>query len=213
LEYLCELTGRQKLIGPNYLEWELNLRKVLKTLKMEKLIDLPLKDVPPETAHDMWHFLHSLYVDKLNLVYHLMKASLSADLQEECKGMHPYEMKCHLGHGYEHQARAERLKLTRELFSFKCREGQSVGAYGDKVLRLAKRLNDLGAEISDEMQEDIIVNSLPESYSGLVYYLNQVQTGPIQLVNRLKDLESQKREFDRRRVLKRKAKEDVHYTE
>ena len=113
---------------------------------------------------------------------------MSDDLQKQCENSAPNQIMAHLTMLYQGQARNERFNTARELYNLRMSDRESVSTHGVRFLGLLKRLSDLGFPIPDEMAVDLLLNSLPPSWSRFVmnYNLNEIQFDPAGLFNKLK---------------------------
>ena len=183
----------QKLIGNNFLEWERNLRIVLRSERIGFTVDEPPPEQPDDDASRAVRTAYEKQKDAYEQAYCLMIGSMNSELQKQCDKMNSCEIMAHLKTLFEGQARNERFNISKELFSCRMSERDTITAHGVKVIGLLKRLEDLGVNVAQELAVDLILSSLPESYSNFVmnYNLNEIQTDAAGLINKLKTAEKE----------------------
>ncbi|XP_012448709.1 uncharacterized protein LOC105771873 [Gossypium raimondii] len=76
-----------------------------------------------------------------------------------------YEMIEHLKELYQGQAWQERFNISRALFQCKLAEGSPVGPHVLQMIGNIESLSKLGFPLSQEWATNVILQSLPDSYS------------------------------------------------
>jgi hypothetical protein len=69
---------------------------------------------------------------------------------------------------FQEQARIERFKVTKSLLGHRLAEGGSMGTHMLRMTSDVEQLEKLNAPISKEFATDIILHSLPPSFSGFI---------------------------------------------
>ena len=93
---------------------------------------------------------------------------------------------------YGEQSRTTRYKISKQLFRARMTEGTSVRTYVLKMIDLITCLGQLGFAMDGELSQNLILQSLPDSFSQFVinYHMNKLNTSLSKLLNMLKTVES-----------------------
>ncbi|GMI94748.1 hypothetical protein HRI_003144100 [Hibiscus trionum] len=106
---------------------------------------------------------------------------MTPELQKQHKDMVPYEMAKNLKELYEGQARQERYETSKALFRCKMLDRNPVGTHVLKMIGYIQTLEKLGFPLSVELATDVILQSLPDSFSVCLFSRwegrNPVQSG------------------------------------
>src|SRR5262249_54052809 len=88
-------------------------------------------------------------------------------------------------------SRTERYETSKLLFRCRMTEGSSASAHAVKMLGYIEKLGQLGFVMDHELSIDLVLQSLPESYSQFVlnFYMNKLDANLPELVNMLKTAE------------------------
>ena len=188
---LRTLLDKYTLTGPNYIEWARNLKIVLRYEKISHVIEQPPPEPPVEGSSRAQENQYAKDMDPYTTGHCIMLGSMNAEHQKQCETLNTWEMYMHLKNMYEGQARSERYKVSSELYSCKMKESDTIEAHGVRMIGYLRRLDDLGAPINDVQAVDLILHSLPPSFSGFVvnYNLHEFQDTPASLLNKLKTAE------------------------
>ena len=108
---------------------------------------------------------YNRYKDAEDMATCLMLASMSPDLQKQHEHMNAQEILMHLQELFGAQSRYERFQTSKELFQCKMTEDSSVGAHVLKMINLIEKLARLGFVMDHELSIDLVLQSLPPSYS------------------------------------------------
>ena len=117
---------------------------------------------------------------------------MSPDLQKQHEDMNAFTMLNHLKALYDKRARNERYDISQELFHCKMEVGSSVATHVLKMIGLIEKLEKLGFMLHHQLSVDLILQSLPPSFSNFVmnFNLTQVETSTLpELLNMLKTIE------------------------
>ena len=71
----------------------------------------------------------------------------------------------HLREFYGQQARIERYEIASTLFSCRMKDGQDVTQHAQKMYGYIERLQKLGYVMDNELYIDLILHSLPPTFS------------------------------------------------
>nr|GFA31125.1 zinc finger, CCHC-type [Tanacetum cinerariifolium] len=140
---------KQKLTGPNFIDWYRQLRIVLSI------------------------------EDKLNyLEHHIPPVSVAhAEIQRNLEPLHAYEMLMELKTLFAQQAEQELLQTTRDFHSCRQEEGQSVSLYVLKMKGYIDNLERLGYPVTLGLGVSLILIGLRKEYDGFVQNYNMHSTG------------------------------------
>nr|XP_017225116.1 PREDICTED: uncharacterized protein LOC108201333 [Daucus carota subsp. sativus] len=182
-----KLTG-----GNNFLDWQRNLRIVLRQERKLHVIDIPPPGPLPEGATADERAAHTRDENDANDVACLMLATMSADLQRQLMHMDAYTINEHLQSMFASQTRQERFNTSQSLFN--CKQGASelVGPHVLKMIGYLEYLETLGFPISPETGIDLIMNSLNNKFTQFVvnYNMNEFDKKPTELLHMLRTYET-----------------------
>ena len=93
---------------------------------------------------------------------------------------------------YEEQSRTTRYEISKWLFRARMTEGTFMKMHVLKIIDLITRLGQLGFAMDDELSQNLILQSLPDSFSQFVinYHINKLNTSLPEPLNMLKIVES-----------------------
>ena len=174
---------QNKLDGTNFNDWYRNLRIILKNQKKDYVLDAPLPDPPAADAPRATVREYEKHKDDSNEVSCLMLVSMTADLQRRLEDWTAYEMIQELKGMYEEVARVTKSKLASELFHLRMAEGASVRPHVQKMIGLIEQLGKLGYNLPLDAQTDLILFSLPPSYS--MFMMNYNMAGELKPLSEL----------------------------
>ena len=102
--------------------------------------------------------------------------------------MKPQDIIMHLRELYSQEARIERYRIAYALFACQMREGQSVAQHAQKMYGYIERLQKLGYVMDNELYIDLILHSLPSTFSHFVmnFNINKLEVTVPELCNMLK---------------------------
>ncbi|KAK8555198.1 hypothetical protein V6N12_009351 [Hibiscus sabdariffa] len=188
---LRSLLEKEKLNGINFLDWFRNLRIVLKQERKEYVIEEPVPDEPAANAPRADKDKFKKHMDDMVDVGCLMLATMDFELQKQHENMVAYEMIQNLKEIYEGQARQERYETSKALFQCKMIEGSPVGAHVIKMMGYIQTLEKLGFSLKDELETDLILQSLPDSFKPFIlnFNMNEINKTLPQLLGMLRTVE------------------------
>ncbi|GJZ43551.1 zinc finger, CCHC-type containing protein [Tanacetum coccineum] len=185
---LCE----KELTGPNFLDWERNLRIVLRSESKLYTLEHPVPDHPPVNAPQGAIDAYNKHSDDSRDVTGLMLLTMCPNLQErfmEVK-VDAFNMIRLLQKMFQ-QYLIEQYETSQALYSCKMVEGGSVSAHFMKMKRYIDYRERLGYPVAKELATDIILNSLSKDYKEFVinFGLNNMELPFSELHEMLKDYE------------------------
>jgi hypothetical protein len=151
------LLEKEKVNGPNFMDWYCNLRIILRKEKTEYVLtELFLEDLPAGSSAANRRALEKHCDDALN-VSCLMLTTMFPDLQKQYEHVDFYTMFQGLIGKFENQARAKRYNISKALFACNLAEGSQVSPHVIKMMGYIETLTKLGCEIKDDMAIDVIL--------------------------------------------------------
>ncbi|KAJ9553009.1 hypothetical protein OSB04_017054 [Centaurea solstitialis] len=188
---LRSILEKDKLTGPNFLDWECNLMIVLRHERKWYVLEEPLGGAPPANAPTVARNAHKKHSDDLLDVGCLMLATMSPDLQTGVINTNAYDMIRQLRDMFQTQARTERYDATKAFNECKMIRGTSVSDHVMKMKRHMDHLERLGHPVPLQQATDTILNSLSEDYKPFVinYNMNNMEKSIVELHSMLKTAE------------------------
>ena len=188
---LLPLLAKEKLSGPNYLEWMRALRMTLRYEDKEYVLDNQIPEYNEVTATDEQTAVYNKHCADSNKVSCIMVSTMSAELQKLFEESWAYEINEKLREMFGKGQRQERLEVLSALKKCEHKDGESVSAHVMKIQRLMDKLNKLGVTIDQNFAIDMILDSLPISYGPFVmqFTMNDTDTTVMQLHNMLQRAE------------------------
>ena len=188
---LRSILEKEKLNGTNFLKWYRNLRIVLKQERKAYVLEQPIPNEPAATAPRAERDAHKRHSDDALDVACLMLITMESELQKQHENMGAFDMIEHLKMLFQEQARHERFETSKALFQCKMSEGSPVGPHVLKMIGYIENLENLGFALQKELAIDVVLQSLPESYSQFVmnYNMNDLDKSLPELLNMLRTAE------------------------
>ncbi|KAJ9552643.1 hypothetical protein OSB04_016688 [Centaurea solstitialis] len=162
---LRSILEKDKLTGPNFLDWERNLMIVLRHERKWYVLEEPLGEAPPANAPAAARNAHKKHSDDLLDV-------ASEDM-------------------FQTQARTERYDATKAFNECKMIKGTSVSDHVMKMKWHLDHLERLGHPVPLQLATDTILNSLSDDYKPFVvnYNMNNMEKSIAELHSMLKTAE------------------------
>ncbi|KAK9003614.1 hypothetical protein V6N11_084253 [Hibiscus sabdariffa] len=200
---LRSLLEKEKLNGINFLDWFRNLRIVLKQERKEYIIEEAVPNDLGRNAPRADKDKFKKHMDDMLDVGCLMLATMTPELQKQHEDMVAYEMIQNLKEIYEGQARQERYETSKALFQCKMSEGSPVGAHVIKMMGYIQTLEKLGFALNDELAIDVVLQSLPDSFSQFIlnFNMNEIEKTLPQLLGMLRTAEGNMKKGGSKSVL------------
>ena len=173
------------------MDWLRNLRIVLRVEKIAYVLDAPLLVSPFVDSSVGNQIEYHKHLDDSIIVACIMLASMSPRLQKQHEAMTAYDIVAHLKELFHEQERSERFEVSKMIFRSRMQEGTSPVQYALKMHGYIVRLDQLGFGMDNELSIDLILASLPDSFSQFVlnYRMNDKETTIPELINLLKTVE------------------------
>ncbi|GKE25112.1 hypothetical protein Tco_1436624 [Tanacetum coccineum] len=173
---------KQKLTGPNFIDWYRQLRIVLLVEDKLDYLEQPIPPAPVPTqagqqvapealaAHNAW-------VKGSKEIVGLMLMTMEPDIQQNLENLSAYDMLQELKTLFAQQAKQELLQTVRNFHFCKQEEGQSVSSYVLKMKSYIHNLERLGHPVSLNLGESLILISLRKEFDRFVQNYNMHSMG------------------------------------
>ncbi|WRX11050.1 hypothetical protein QQP08_003537 [Theobroma cacao] len=112
---------------------------------------------------------------------------MSPELQKQHEHIDVQSMILHLRELFDKEGCTERYEISKEVFQCKMAKGSSVRPQVLKMIRLIKRLGQLGLAIDHELSINLVLQSLPDNFSQFVlnFHMNRLEATLLELLNML----------------------------
>nr|GEU61464.1 hypothetical protein [Tanacetum cinerariifolium] len=170
------LFEKQRLTGPNFIDWYRNLQIVL--LVEDKLPFLeqpiPVMPVPPvgQVLPSDVLVTHATWVKASKEIASLMLMTMDPDIQKNLEQLGAYDILKELKMLYAQQAQQELLQTVREFHASKQEEGQSVSSYVLKINSYIDNLERLNHAMTQNLAVSLILVSLINEYDSFMQNYN-----------------------------------------
>ncbi|KAJ9171075.1 hypothetical protein P3X46_019123 [Hevea brasiliensis] len=163
---LASILDRNRLIEPNLFDWLRNLKLVLNLEHIGYVLDSNVPSPLPREATQEEHETLDKWKE------HDMRAS---------------EILLHLQELYGEHSRNARYEISRQLFRMRMYEGQNVEDHVHKMIWLIEQLEHLDFNVDFQLQMDLILQSLPESFGNFVtnFHMTKQECTLVGLLNML----------------------------
>ncbi|GKA08714.1 zinc finger, CCHC-type containing protein [Tanacetum coccineum] len=168
---------KQRLTGPNFIDWYHNLWIVLSVedklpfLEQPPIMPVPLvgQVLPPDVLAT-----YSAWVKASKEIAGLMLMTMDPDIQKNLEQLGSYDMVKELKTLYAQQAEQELFQTVREFHACKQEEGQSVSSCVLKIKSYMDNLEHLGHAMTQNLVVSLILISLRKEYDSFVqnYYMH-----------------------------------------
>ncbi|CAH9098778.1 unnamed protein product [Cuscuta europaea] len=177
-----------KLTGPNFLNWERNMRFVLRQENVEYVFDTRVPKIPNANSPEFATFdltAREKHVTDAKTVQCVMLAAMSMELQRQHDRMSAFEMLEHLKSLFDPESQTLEYELLADIF--KCRLHE-----GGNVIGLIERVATTRIKFEDRVSAAIILYSLPSSFTNFIvnYNLNKTKATMSELHNMLRSYEA-----------------------
>ena len=167
---LRSILDKVRLNGVNFIDWDRNLRIVLKQERKDYVLGGPIPPVPSRGSRDA----HDKHVSDALDVGCLMLASMELDLQSQMVHLSdtPYQMMNLLKDMFQEQAQTERFKTLKELTLCQMAIGTPVGEHVLRFKGILDHLARLGIEFQKDIQASYLLGSLTPAFDQFVINYN-----------------------------------------
>ncbi|GJT04791.1 retrotransposon protein, putative, ty1-copia subclass [Tanacetum coccineum] len=164
---LLSVLGRERLTGPNYMDWMRNLRFTLRYENKEYVLDEQIPTIDDDSTQEEIE-AHQKHYDDANKVSCIMASSMSPELQKTIENTWAYEINQQLKEMFQAKASKERLDVVKSLMACKPKPGASTCAFVLEMKGYFDRLETLNMVFDAEISINIILSGLPADYNQFV---------------------------------------------
>ncbi|GKC62572.1 putative nucleotidyltransferase, ribonuclease H, partial [Tanacetum coccineum] len=173
---------KQKLTGPNFIDWYRQLRLVLSTEDKEKYLEQPIPAALVAAAPDQPISPQALatyneWVKNQKEIDVMMLLSMDLEIQRNLAHLGANDMLKELKVVYSKQAEQELLQTVREFHTCRQEEGQSVSSYVLKMKSYINQLESLGHPVTLNLRVSLILVGLSKEYDSFVQNYNKHNMG------------------------------------
>ncbi|GJW09519.1 retrotransposon protein, putative, ty1-copia subclass [Tanacetum coccineum] len=169
---LLSVLGRERLTGPNYMDWMRNLRFTLRYENKEYVLDEQIPTIDDDSTQEEIE-AHQKHYDDANKVSCIMASSMSLELQKTFENTWAYEMNQQLKEMFSAKSSKERLDAVKSLMACKPKPEASICAFILEMKGYFDRLESLNMVFDAELSINIILSSLPDDYNYLLQTAEQ----------------------------------------
>ena len=194
---LISVLGRERLTGPNYMDWMRNLRFTLRYENKEYVLDEQIPKIDDDSTQEEIE-AHRKHYDDANKVSCIMASSMSPEQQKTFENTWAYEINQQLKEMFQAKASKERLDVVKSLMAFKPKPGASICAFVLEMKGYFDRLDSLNMVFDTELSINIILSGLPTDYNQFVlsYQMNGKETSIMELHSLLQTAEQGIKKID-----------------
>nr|GEV25555.1 hypothetical protein [Tanacetum cinerariifolium] len=156
---LLLVLGRERLSGPNYMDWIQNLRFTLRYENKEYVLDEQIPTIDDDITQEE-NETHQKHYDDANKVSCIMASSMSPELQKTFKNTWAYEMNQQLKEMFHAKESKERLDVVKSLMACKPKPGASICAFILEMKGYFDILESLNMVFDVELSINIIISLL-----------------------------------------------------
>ena len=153
-----------RLDGSNFSDWYRDLRIVLKSEPKLRTIEQALfeksdDDISRGQRDVCFKHLDDTDMERLKFI---MLVSMTPELLKQYENMDPFTMIKYLKSN-------ERYEVSKQLFRCKMDEGAEVGPHVLKMIGYIEKLETFGTSLDNDLAIDLVLQSLPDSYSQFIF--------------------------------------------
>nr|GEV35858.1 hypothetical protein [Tanacetum cinerariifolium] len=167
---------KQKLTGPNFIDWYRQLRLLLLTEDKENYLEHPLPATPVALLGQRVPLealaTHAAWVKVQKEVSVLMLLTMYLEIQRNLAHLGAYDMLQELKALYSKRAEQELLQTVREFHTCKQKEGQSVSSHFLKIKGYIDNLERLGQPVGQNLAVSLILVSLNKDFDSFMQNYN-----------------------------------------
>ncbi|XP_047327062.1 uncharacterized protein LOC124930752 [Impatiens glandulifera] len=199
---LRSIIEKNKLNGTNFLDWERNLRIILRSEGREDVLTTPIPKVTDTSSDEEKATATQLKTEALPVTC-LMLAAMEPDLQKRFLSSDAYTITTELKTLFQDQARIERYETHKAILDSRLVKGKPVSPHVISLTGLFKRMEDLGTPYDQELATDIVLRSLHDGFAPfrMKYHMNGLKHDLNELHNLLKNAEGNITDDKRKEVL------------
>ncbi|XP_047312496.1 uncharacterized protein LOC124915775 [Impatiens glandulifera] len=199
---LRSIVEKNKLNGTNFLDWERNLRIILRSEGPEDALATPIPIVTETSSDEKKANTIRLKNEALPITC-LKLAAMELELQKRFLNFDAYTIISELKTLFQDQTRIERYETHKAILNSKLVKGKHVSPHVISLTGLFKRVGNLGTPYDQELATDIVLRSLHDGFTPfkMQYHMNGLKYDLNELHNLLKNVEVNMIDDKRKEVL------------
>ena len=196
------IVEKNKLNGTNFLDWERNLRIVLRSEGREDVLTTPIPTITDTSSDEEKDREMELRSYSLPVTC-LMLAAMEPDLQKRFEHQDAYTIITNLKVLFQEQARIERYETHKATLDSKLVKGKPVGPHVFDMIGLFSRMESLGTPYDQELATDIVLHSLHDGFASfrMNYHMHGIKKSLNELHGMLKAAEQNTPTDNKKEVL------------
>ncbi|KAI3665185.1 hypothetical protein L6452_43808 [Arctium lappa] len=168
---------KEKLDETNFIEWFRFLRAVLRHEKKFYVLEKTPPNAPVNNAPTEVRTAYDKYQDDSLIVGCLMLATMTPELLRDHENMTAWDMISSLKYMFRLQIEQERFDTVKALCACKMTERSSVSTHILKMKGYSDQLTRLGSPLGQELEIDMVLNSLTITYKQFIKDYNMKDKG------------------------------------
>ena len=170
---LASILDKDKLTGPNFLDWRRKLKIVLDYERLYYVLDMIDPDpIDNDSSTEKVAAYHKWESDELK-VRSYIKASMSSTLQEQYERVDSsVEIMEHLQELYGESSETARYDVTSKLFRMKMKDGTPVSDHVLQMINLIDQTEAFDLGLTFKIKVDLILQSLTPAFKGFISNFN-----------------------------------------
>ncbi|XP_020112156.1 uncharacterized protein LOC109726774 [Ananas comosus] len=180
---LAKILDTNCLIRPNFIDWLRNLRIVLNSEKLAYVLNIEALAVPENITAQQRVARNKWTDDDMKVKCYML---LNNELESQYEHMESTaDILLHLKELYDEQSRTTCYEVLKRLFRAKISDGQSINNHCLAMIKDIEELEKLRLTMDVELQTDLILQSLPDSFSQftLNFQTNKITCTLAELLN------------------------------
>ncbi|XP_047327084.1 uncharacterized protein LOC124930771 [Impatiens glandulifera] len=156
--------AKARLNETNFLDWERNLRIILRSEGREDILTTPIPTVTGTSSDEEKATSTRVKTEALPVTC-LMLAAMEPELQKRFLHSDTYTIITELKTLFQDQARIERYETHKVILYSKLVKGKPVSPHVISLTGLFKRMENLGTPYDQELATDIVLRSLHDGFA------------------------------------------------
>nr|GEV97880.1 RNA-directed DNA polymerase, eukaryota [Tanacetum cinerariifolium] len=187
---LLLVLGRERLAGPNYMDWMRNFRFTLRYENKEYYLDVQIPTIDDDSTQEAIE-AHQKHYDDANKVSYILESFISPELQKTFENTWVYEMNQQLKEMFQEKASKEHLHAVKSIMACKSKPEAFIYAFVLEMKWYFERLESMNMVFDAELSINVILSGLPADYNqfGLSYQKNRKETSIIDIHSLLQTAE------------------------
>ena len=187
---LTRLLDSNKLKGAeNYHEWHLNLRVVLESERLQYIAESSLPvNIDPRSTPEEFETFQKWKDDNLKVKSYILGSMLPDLIRQYIDVREAFGIMETLKKLFQANQEMEVFRKSKELYRMVLHDGEDVSGHVLNMIEHIRYLEGQGVVIGERQGRNLILSSLPSTYSGFVlnYHMNKMQSSYEELHNMLR---------------------------